>query len=207
MKRMLSLLVALTLGLALTACQETPEESLVTQKSTNALISAALEEPAEGTTLAEVRASAPETYTYDSEGESVAIVAENVPVIIPEGDTIAMYYVDGGQISQEQVDLIYNYFYPDGDTYVTEGTDRTKDYIEQVILETQQKIAELQERTDLTEEEWDYAVTQYEEQIARYQEELADAPEESTLVKTPTDSTLTEDSDLSSGGGQSLAFR
>ncbi|MCD8145181.1 MAG: DUF6034 family protein [Oscillospiraceae bacterium] len=192
MKRILAALLFSGLLVGLTGCQATPEESMVTQKSTSSLVSAALAEPAEGTTLADIRAAAPEQYSYAYEGDGFTVTADNVSVNLPEGDTISAYYVEAGKLSQEQADAIYDWFYPDEEAYTSEGTAETKSHYEQKILETQQLLALAQDDTSLTEEERAEKVAGYEYLLELYQAALQDAPEDSTYTETSKDATLTE---------------
>ena len=62
MKRKAIFLMALVVGLSLTACEKSPEQKLVAQKNQERLEAAAKEEPKEGSTLKDVAATASAIY-------------------------------------------------------------------------------------------------------------------------------------------------
>lgn len=192
MKRNALFLMVLVMGLSLTACEKSPEQKLVAQKNQERLEAAAKEEPKVGSTLKDVAATASATYEYHYENEAgtVKIDANQAPVTIPLKDSIPMYHVYCGEFSQELVDKVYDYFFPDGEAYVTTGTDFTKDDCEKRILEFKQTIANIRDDEELTESEREEIIMHYEEIIANWEETLKTAPEESTIEFVKKDSTL-----------------
>ena len=84
--------MAIALCLALTACAKTPEQALVAQKNNERLEEAAKEGPKDGNSLKDIAASTSSTYDYQYEAEDgkVKITADQVPVTLPEKDTIPM---------------------------------------------------------------------------------------------------------------------
>lgn len=194
MKRKAIFLMALVVGLSLTACEKSPEQKLVAQKNQERLEAAAKEEPKEGSTLKDVAATASAIYEYHYENEAgtVKIDANQAPVTIPLKDSIPMYHVYCGEFTQELVDKVYDYFFPDGEAYVTTGTDFTKDDCEKRILEFKQTIANIRDDEELTESEREEIIAYHEEMIASLEETMKDTPEESTLEFVKKDSTLEE---------------
>ena len=181
--------MAIFLCLALTACAKTPEQALVAQKNNERLEEAAKEGPKDGNSLKDIAASTSSTYDYQYEAEDgkVKITADQVPVTLPEKDTIPMYHVESGKIPQELTTKIYDYFFPDG-AYTTTGTDMTKDEIDKRILEMKQTIANYRDDEEITEEERESIIQHNQEILASLEEERKTAPEESTLTYVPRDS-------------------
>lgn len=186
--------IMLIMSLILTGCVKKPDQTLVAQKNNERLEETAKEEPKEGTSLKEVAATTTSIYdfNYESEDGKVTIVADNVPVTIPLKDTIPMYHVNSGEIPQDVVDKIYDYFFPDG-AYVITGTDITKDELDARILEEQQYIAQIRDDDELSEEEKREAIQLREELIASHEKMKESAPEESTLSREPKDSSYVEE--------------
>lgn len=194
-KRTVSLFfIMLMMSLIFTGCVKTPDQTLVAQKNNERLEEAAKEEPKEGTSLKEVAATTTSTYDYyyKSEDGKVTIVADNVSVTIPLKDAIPMYHVNSGEIPQDVVDKIYDYFFPDG-AYITTGTEDTKEVLDKRILNLQQDIAMLKDNDNVSEDEKREKIQRMEEQIASYEEMRTAAPEESTLVTVLKDSSYVEE--------------
>lgn len=195
MKRNILVITALTLSLGLTACASTPKQQLVAQKNNDRMEEAAKEEPKQGTSLKEVANTTTSTYDfhYQNEDKTVNIVADQVPVTLPLKDSIPMYHVYSGELSQEFVTKVYDYFFPDGEAYVFTGTDATKDVLEQKIVEIKATIAQTKDDPELTEEEKQDIIATNEGILHSLEEEKKTAPEKSTLKLEKRDSTLGEE--------------
>ncbi len=189
MKRKIVCLMAAIMCFSMTACEKTPDKSLVTQKNIDRLEEAAKEDPKDGSTLKDIIETTTDTYdfNYESDDGKVKIVADNVPVTLPTKDTIPMYHVKSGELSQEIADKMYDYFFPDG-AYTTTGTDWTKDLIDNLILEEKQYIAEIKDDPDTSESDKESIIQTHESLIEQYEEDRKTAPDESTLKFVPKDS-------------------
>ena len=138
MKKTLALLLALALA-ALAGCQATPEGSIVTGKSSDALIEKAQADPGQGT-LAQ-RINAPETYQASvSSQDGKLTVTIDATVTVPETDSAPIFQVTPGTITQDQADtligsLVHSELYAP-DEY------RTRDEIMEDLLAAKQKLAE-----------------------------------------------------------------
>ena len=181
--------MAIALCLALTACAKTPEQALVAQKNNERLEETAKEGPKDGNSLKDIAASTSSTYDfqYEAEDGKVKITADQVPVTLPEKDTIPMYHVECGEIPQELTTKLYDYFFPDG-AYTTTGTAMTKAEIDKRILEMKQTIANYRDDEEITEEERESIIQHNQEILASLEEDRKTAPEESTLTYIPRDS-------------------
>lgn len=191
MKKTLSLFLSFTLALGLTACQQTPEDALVAQKDKNRLESAAAETAGPENTLKTLRETTPKTYSYSYHpNEETTIRAVDVPVELPDTDTIPTYRVSSGVFSQELVTNLYDFLFQGEKTYQYVGEDFTKSDIEATILKLKQDLAEIEASDELSEDEKDETIESTKELIKEYEEMYKDAPEEPTLKKVECDSTL-----------------
>lgn len=194
MKKSFALFLSFTLVLGLAACAKTPDEALVAQKDKERLESIAAETAAKEDSLKTRKDNTPENYTfhYETEDRSLKITAD-VPITLPEKDTFSTYRAFSDSWSQEQVDRIYNYFFPDGNTYIFSGTDRTKSVIEASILDQKQIMAEVEAADNITEYTRSSSIEDIQSVIAELETEYKTAPEESTLKRIPVDSSLQEE--------------
>lgn len=195
------LAMTLVLGLTMTGCVKTPGQALVAQKNNERLEEIAREKPQEGSALKGIAESTASTYdfNYKSEDGKVSILADHVPVTLPDKDTIPMYHVSCGEIPQSVADKAYAYFFPDGG-YTFTGTDVTKSEIDKRILETQQTIANYKDDDTISEEEREQIIQTNEEILKSLEEDKKTAPEESTLKAVPKDSAYTDGSYETIGG-------
>lgn len=193
MKQKIVCLLAVIACFSMTACEKTPDKSLVTQKNIDRLEEAAKEEPEDGSTLKDIIETTTDTYSfnYESEDKKIKITADNVPVTLPTKDTIPMYHVKCGGISQKVTDKVYDYFFPDG-AYSTTGTDVTKEALDKEIMSLKQYIATVKDDTQMSEEEREETIQQNEELIKQCEEDKKTAPDESTLKTVPKDSTYVD---------------
>lgn len=193
MKRKIVCLMAAIMCFSMTACEKTPDKSLVTQKNIDRLEKAAKETPKDGSTLKDIIETTTATYdfNYESDDGKVKIVADNVPVTLPTKDTIPMYRVKSGELSQEIADKLYDYFFPDG-AYTTTGSDWTKQIIDNLILEEKKYIANVKDDPDTSESDKESIIQTHEGIIKEYEEERKTAPDESTLKYVPKDSSYVD---------------
>lgn len=193
MKRKIVCLMAAIMCFSMTACEKTPDKSLVTQKNIDRLEKAAKETPKDGSTLKDIIETTTDTYdfNYESDDGKVKIVADNVPVTLPTKDTIPMYRVKSGELSQEIADKLYDYFFPDG-AYTTTGSDCTKQIIDNLILEEKKYIANVKDDPDTSESDKESIIQTHEGVIKEYEEERKTAPDESTLKYVPKDSSYVD---------------
>lgn len=198
MRRKLAMMLAITMlsaAAAVTGCAETPEDDLVAQKNNDRLIENAQKDP-DGNSLEDTADQAPPDYTwsYANEEETVAVDVE-AQVKLPEGDSIPMYRISSGEIPQSLVTAIYDYFYPEGNTWTMEGNDLTKARCEEFILDCRKRIADAEAGIDMEgrpQEEIDQVLEHLRSELEYWEETYETAPEESTLHKIPADGTLTD---------------
>lgn len=90
MKQKIVCLLALAACFSITACEKTPDKSLVTQKNIDRLEEAAKEKPEDGSTLKDIIETTTDTYSfnYESDDKKIKITADNVQVTLPTKDTI-----------------------------------------------------------------------------------------------------------------------
>lgn len=168
--------------------------SMIVPNNYERLEAALMEETKEGKTLKDVAGNTPSTYDYhfeSSDGKSI-IIADNVPVTLPEGDEIPAYHVNCGGIPQKLADRLYDYFFPNG-AYEYVGTGETKESLEQFIQEMEDDLERLKtEESSFSEEEKQEKIIRMEVMIKEEKERLSEAPAESTLRIEPIDSTYVD---------------
>lgn len=180
-------------ALLLAGCAKSPENDIVTQKNTEALVSKAEQEDENRKTLAENKEQAPEHYTwsYDNKDGTLHMEAD-ADVTLPEAGTIPMYRLRCTGFTQEQVTGIYDYVFKGQETYTVEGSDFTKAKCEEDIVRYRRDLEELEQDTENSPE----FIEQQKEAIQQTIDELTaqydSLPEESQLKKISVDSTLTD---------------
>lgn len=180
-------------ALLLAGCAKSPENDIVTQKNTEALVSKAEQEDENRKTLAENKEQAPEHYTwsYDNKDGTLHMEAD-ADVTLPEADTIPMYRLRCTGFTQEQVTGVYDYVFKGQETYTIEGSDYTKEKCEEDIVQLRRRLEELERDTEndpeFIEQEKETAQQQIDDLTAAYDS----LPDESNLKKVPVDSTLTD---------------
>lgn len=191
----LSLVLFPGICLILTSCHKTSPETLTVPDNQERLAIAAVEtDNVDGTTGTDAAADAGSSsenfiFHYQNDEKTLTIDAD-APVILPESDYAAAYQASGGTISQDLVTKIYDHLFPDGETYIFSGTDRTKAAIKQEIQKNRQYITDLESAPDLSEEYRQDSISDLQSIISDLENEYETAPEKSTLKKTPVDSTL-----------------
>ena len=180
-------------ALLLAGCAKSPENDIVTQKNTEALVSKAVQEEENRKPLAENKEEAPEHYawSYDNKDGTLHMEAD-ADVALPEAETIPMYRLRCTGFTQEEVTGIYDYLFEGQETYTMEGNDFTKAKCEERIVELRRRLEELEQDTEndpgYIEQEKETAQQQIDDLTAQYDS----LPEESQLKKVPVDSTLTD---------------
>ncbi len=180
-------------ALLLAGCAKSPENDIVTQKNTEALVSKAEQEEENRKPLAENKEQAPERYTwsYDNKDGTLHVEAD-ADVTLPEAETIPMYRLSCTGFSQEEVTGIYDYLFQGRETYTVEGSDFTKEKCEERIVKLRRRLEELEQDTEndpeYIEQEKQTAQMEIDDLTAQYDS----LPEESQIRKIPVDSTLTD---------------
>ncbi len=138
MKRFFACALALVLLLA-AGCQSTPEEGIVKGKSSDALIEKAQTTPGQGT-LAQ-RVEAPERYedAFASAGGELQVTVD-AAVTVPEAETIPIWRVTDGSVTQEQTDVLMEKLVRT--TLYDTQQERTKDEIMEDLLAAKQELAQ-----------------------------------------------------------------
>ena len=184
MKRALTSLLALAL-LCVAGCQKTPEASIVTGKSSDALIEKAQADPGTGS-LAD-RLGAPETYeSRVSSQDGKLTVTIDAAVTVPDADAVPILRVTPGVITQEQADALIESLVHT--TLYAPSQHRTREEIEEDLLDAKRAQAEgppagsedtvfLRDSQQITWEEY------MQDEIDWLQEEYEEAPAEPE--KTP----------------------
>lgn len=172
-----------------TACQPTPEQSIIVGKNQDAMLSAAVQTPdASGTSTAAFslfNMDVPETYTFSTVGADGRLtVSADAKVTIPGVDTLPTAEVVPGTFTQEMVSGMLGYLFGDIPYYQFD-TRITKDGYERMILDYQRNMAQ----TDDEE-----AKAYYQAQIEELQAQMADAPEELDAPKL-SDGTMVQGSE------------
>lgn len=138
MKKAITLILVAAMALSFSGCQDTPEDSIVAGKSSDALIEKAQAET--GGTLAE-RLDAPETYQGSvSSVDGLLNVTIDAAVTVPEAESVPIFQVTPGTITQEQADVLMDELVR-GTLYPTDR-QLTKAEIEAELLQTKQELAE-----------------------------------------------------------------
>ncbi|WP_322170519.1 DUF6034 family protein [Acutalibacter caecimuris] len=171
-KRLAALLCSLAL-LAMPACQEDPEGSIVVHKDMDKLISQATGTGSQAVAGGEVVAQAKETETYRATVENPELgVTVNIDaqVEVPEVEALSVYRVRQNRISQAFFDQVRQALIGDKTLYSGSALEqRTKKELEREIAILKEEMdsfaAQTRESEMLTQEE-------KEEEIARYNQEI-----------------------------------
>ena len=159
MKKFLSFILALSLALSLSACQENPEGSIVVHKDMDTLISKAQNSGPEKTDAAQVAEEVKEqfeTYRTTIENEELGVTVNvDAKVDVPEVDTLNVYRVRQVEFDQEFIDLVREKLM--GDQAVYDGSPlsgRTRQYYLDTIATFREQLARLQAER---EQKWEDA--------------------------------------------------
>lgn len=171
------LMLSVSLLFLLSACQPTPENEVVAGKSD-------LEEMIEQNTASGQAYQAPpiweETIKTDNGFLSIVIDAE---VTVPDATSYPVVVIKPMQVSQQQADLAIQALFQ-GNTLYEISTIKTKDEIEQEILEIKAYLADtnsdLYLAKDSDPEYYQQVVDEFTAQIVTLEQQLAAAPEEYT---------------------------
>lgn len=138
-------------------------------------------------------------FSYENEDKTLKITAD-AEVVVPKKTQIPMYQVECGGFSQELVTKVYDYFFPDGETYRYEGSEMTKAKCQEMIDEVQEWIEAVPKMDDLTEEGKEALLTSYQERLDRLTARYDDLPEEAEVKAVKVDSTLVASVDSTDAG-------
>ena len=169
----------------LTACQATPEESVVVQKDTEAMLAMAgetQEEQQQKESLkdkTDVPNRVQETIT---ELDGKLIIYVDTEVTVPEVDKVPIFTVEAAEFTQQNVDGLMKVLFKDNTAYEIERGRATKADIESYIVELERINLNYQDNPDETAD--------IEERIAKAKENYAAAPEESEDIKEESDGQL-----------------
>lgn len=148
MKRIFAWIFAITMLVAVTGCQKTPESPIVADKNMENMIQAAEEPQSPGTQEISVRekVGAPDRMEYDATQGKLNIVV-NADVFIPETNKMPIINVKSGVFSQETVDEYWDTLI--GDAQMWEWSEQpTKADLEEMIIYQKQVLTETQQNED-----------------------------------------------------------
>ena len=174
MKKIFSLLLAVGFTLALSACQETPDEVVVVKKDTERLVEQVRESSGEedqdasgANTLAE-KLGAPDRFHAENVYSDRFIMTADAEIILPNVEALPTVRVIPADFSQETVDRLYDYLV--GDTVMYEMTSlRSKADIEAELIDWKQTLSDPNASPEQK--------AQAEEKIAELTGQYAAAPE------------------------------
>ena len=178
MKKIYALLIAATI--LLTACQPTPEENVVINKGDDNLEQIIASNP-----VPEIEYIAPETWQDNLKKENVTINIDAI-INVPEVTRFPVVGVDYIQFDKSYVDKAIEVFF--GEAPPLEYTKRTKEYLENYILQEKERLATIE--NDPEYQKGDKA--QLEEKIKDLQEEYQTAPSQETSNIIVDDTSLKE---------------
>ncbi len=198
-------------ALLLSACQASPEDSLVVHKNMENLISEAQSESTGKTDAEAIRAEVPEGERYQTviENESLGVrVSVDAEVEVPRADTLNIYRVKQKRFTQDFVDLAASTLMGEAQLYDGDMLYRaTKKDIEDIIAYYQGCIEEVKAdfgkdipldqitlEPKYTEEEWreviEREIAGLQSEIDRYRPIYESAPAEVTLTDYPVDTAM-----------------
>lgn len=138
MKKVFTVIVLISMALSVSGCQKTPESSIVTGKSSDALIEKARADAGAGA-LAE-KLGAPKTYQSSmSSADGLLNVTIDATVFIPGAEGVPIIQVTPAEISQEQADVLMEQL--PRSAFYSPDQPLTKDEIKEALLLAQQEQA------------------------------------------------------------------
>jgi hypothetical protein len=155
MKRVTAALLSLTILLALSACQPTPEKGTVVQKDSDRMLEDAKKGPNStdsGKTISlSQQYGIPETYAYDAQGaDGLLNIHVDAQVVVPEGSAMPIYRVQQTAFSQETVSAFFDALCGDAEMYIP-AEQMTKEEIQQRIVNTRRYIAEMEKDPEMSD--------------------------------------------------------
>lgn len=201
-KRILSYVVILMV-IILTACQPTPEETVVVGKDQDEMLEAAAQTPEKQElveTVAE-QVDAPETYTMQitaADGK-LAIASQDASVILPDVNAIPIMRVCAADFMQETVDTLIDVLFEGQTLYEVDYGEETKDDIMQEIINTK-RLKETEEYSSEGDQQ------SLDEHIAVLQAKYERAPETSEDVITVSDGQLKQNETIDYETGEHISY-
>lgn len=188
MKKSKILALILLAAFGISGCQKSPESSIVVNKDFDKLIDEAKKTGENSISVEDMTQY--DTYQTTIQDESFGVTVNvDAKVDIPKTSQLSVLRVSQKAISQEFLDAVKEKLI--GGETLYEGSMvnvRTKEKIEQEILETQAMLEDIQNRYQ--GEDLDTYQKEYQNLIERLQEEYAVAPGEITLENYPSDGLL-----------------
>lgn len=169
--------------LVLSACQSTPEATIVVPKDTERLIDQAEEGTADGTTALSIPS---ENYTLSTTGANGDLtIAVDASVDVPISEQLPMIRVTSKGFDQSTVTQIFNTVFSGQTVYDnSNNAGRTKTDIEKNILEMQQQLS------DGSYEEYGFSEDEWEELISELEKEYMLAPDSIDSAESISDGTM-----------------
>lgn len=195
MKRVFPIILCLALLLSLAACQPTPEQGVVAEKDSDRMLEMAQKDPEvtnDGRSLAE-QYGIPQSYQFTKSGSGGRFhVSVDAQVIVPGRSALPIYRVRAAEFSQNTVTAFFQALCGDAEMYIDSGL-RTKEQIQQDILELKGQIAALETDPQASED----VLGSVRSTLAQLEQELETAPE--TLNEERTGGILLDGSAAASG--------
>ena len=164
-KRILTVVLALSTLFMLTACQSTPEQDIVAQKDVDRMIEAAETENAESDLSITEQYDIPDHYEYETtELDGRFTLDVDADVIVPNVSAMPIARVQATDFTQEQVSGVFNTLCGDAEMWnAHEQGELTKSEIESMILEFQKDLSDESylQNTDETKLEADRSQLEY----------------------------------------------
>ena len=186
MKRTVAAILSLVIILSLVACQPSPREGVVAEKDSELMLEKAQKDSSttnDGSSLSE-QYHIPEHYQFEAAGADGNLnIIVDAQVIVPDVSALPIYRVKAAEFSQETVSVFFQALCGDAEMYVESG-QRTKEQIQQDILELKGQIATLEADPQHSDEQLEMAKSG----LAQLEQELKTASD--TLEEERTDGTL-----------------
>ena len=187
-KRILTVVLALSTLFMLTACQSTPEEDIVAQKDVERMIEAANNGRRNPDLSITEQYNIPDHYEYETtELDGRFALEVDADVIVPDVNSMAIARVQTTDFTQEQVSGVFSALCGDAEMWNTSGEgELTKNEIESMILSLQKDLSDESylQNTDETKLEADKSRLEYLQSI------YDQAPE--TIEQTECNGELTQ---------------
>ena len=195
MKRIILLLTLIAVTFAAVSCQDTPDEPFVISKGDGKLQERISDE---GLPELQEPYPAPESWTEEIAGKDKISANIDAKIYVPDTRTFPVYRVTPEALSQEFIDMLFEYFIGDEKIYnCPDWAQRTKSEVLEEIIRLQTRIADLgnpnseEYREEIehrsAEEIENELIPSYEEWLQNLQSEYASAPEERIMEEVSRD--------------------
>lgn len=207
-------IILLTAGLvaasAMSACQKNPEESIVKNKDFDKMVEQA-KDGENGVSSPKDVAKENETYKNSFSDESLGVEVEiDATLDIPDTDKLAIYRVKKKQISQAQLDKLFDCFLGDDQLYDASWMSRlTKKEIEEEIQDWKQNVENVKERIRegvLPESELQLYQDECDEAVNELKEAYETAPDEISFEGYETEGKIRDVSDTEYGENKNVCL-